>query len=261
MKNKKLCTGPFGFPLTDAVAKAIDALLKTLPKECREYRRKAQLPDAVELVSGERADISMVSCETLDRDNEVILSKGIQLDLFRRNPIVTFAHKYDELPVGSCQWIKCVQGGVKAKSKYADRPDGWQGDWMADAVWSLTQQGILRGKSIGFIPTEISAPRSDEIKARPEWKNASAIVRSGVLLEYAVAPIPVNQDALVEAVAKGMADEKTLKRLGLDLPARKAMPVKKQVDTLAVFLKALNRIKIDPEAIAREVIETMQGRV
>src|SRR4051794_22140 len=88
-----------GIPLTEEIARQVDALVKELPQECR-YRRKGTLPEAAELVTGERADISLISVESVDRDGDVVLAKGMALEMFQRNPIVTMAHKYDELPVG-----------------------------------------------------------------------------------------------------------------------------------------------------------------
>ena len=216
MKTKKKplveCKG-LGIPLREDVARQVDDLLKSLPKECK-YRHKSELPDS-ELVLGERADISMVSTENIDREGDVVLSKGMRLDWFQLNPVVTFAHKYDELPVGRAAWIKRVVNGIRAKTIYSDATE------VSRACWRMTQEGILKGKSIGFLPTRIRAATQEEVSLRPEWKNASAIIESAILLEYAVAPIPVNQDSLVEYVSKGLCDQATLRRLGLTPPEKK----------------------------------------
>lgn len=258
MKKKTLTEGPLGFPMPDALAKALEALLKTLPKDKAYSYRKAQaVPSLLELLEGERADVSTISTDSLDRDNEVVLPKGVGLTYFQKNPIVTFAHKYDELPIGKAQWVKMVNGQLKAKTKYADKPDGWEGPWLPDAVWAMTQQGILKGKSIGFIPTKIRSPTRDEIGERPEWKNASCVIESSVLLEYAIAPIPMNQDALVEAVSKGIADAATLRRLGINPPAR---PRRKAGSSLEDFLKALEGITLDPAKIAEQVYQNIKQR-
>jgi hypothetical protein len=150
--------------------------------------------------------------------------------------------------------VKAVPGGIKAKTCYADRPEGWSGPWLPDAVWSMTRQGILKGKSIGFIPTKMRPPAPDEA----HWKNANAVIESAVLLEYAVAPVPVNQDALVEAVAKGYADEETLRKLGLLAPARKKLGA--TVDEVALFLKALEKVRIDPNRIAAKILDKYKNR-
>ncbi len=251
---KSLTTAAFGIKMPDTLAKSLDALLKTLPKECQSLRRKATTPDSTEVVKGERADVSMVSVESVDREGDVVLAKGVDLTYFQKNPIVTFAHKYDELPVGKAQWIKSVPGGIKAKTSYATRPDTWEGSWLPDAILALIQQGILKGKSIGFLPTKIRQFTREETKSRPDWTDATC-VESCVLLEYACCALPVNQDALVEVVSKGLCDLATLKRLGLSVPKNR-----KTVDKLALFLKGLESIKINPQEIAEQVMQRLAAR-
>jgi hypothetical protein len=255
--KKKTIEGPFGIQMTDKLAKSLDSLLKTLPKECRELRRKSSIPASFDLVPGERADVSLVSVESIDREGDVVLAKGCDLTHFMGNPVVTMAHKYDELPVGKAAWIKHVPGGITAKTIYASKPEGWDGPWLPDAVWSMTREGILKGKSIGFLPTRIRPPAKEE----PQFKNATAVVETSILLEYAVAPIPVNQDALVQAVAKGLTDEAMLRKLGLHVPTRKKSVQKKTVvDEAQAVLKALEAIKIDPEKIVRQVLHNIATR-
>lgn len=236
--------------LPENLAREVDRLTKTLPKNCR-YKRVGTVTTKTDFVSGERADVSLVSVESVDRDKEVVLAGGMQLEVFRKNPIVTFAHKYDDLPVGSCQWIKTVPGGLLAKTVYSKKPEGWEGNWFVDAVYSMIQEGVIRGKSVGFLPLKIRGVTSDEISAHPEWEQASAVIEEASLIEYAIAPVPVNQDALVQSVAKGLTDKATLARLGLKLPSvRKAVKKKaKPVDLVAEFAKHLEAIKINPDRI------------
>ncbi len=251
---KKLVeTKSIGIPLTEDVAREVDALVKTLPKECT-YRRKGALPDSAELVTGERADISMVSVESVDRDGDVVLAKGMGLEMFQRNPVVTFAHNYDELPVGCAGptkngkgWIKKVQGGIRAKTIYSDATD------VSRACWKMTQEGILKGKSIGFIPTKLREATHEEVSRNPAWKSA-VVIESAVMLEYACCAIPVNQDALVEAVAKGIADRKTLQRLGL-LPASRKLT---EQQIAAIVKREFARLakELTPERIRQKLLDS-----
>jgi hypothetical protein len=256
MNTLQLIEGPFGIRMKDATALAVESLLKTLPKECREVLRKAAVPESTEFLFGERADISLVSAETVDRDGDVVIAKGMNLEFFRQNPVVTLAHKYDELPVGRAQWIKAVVRGIKAKTIYSKTPDEWQGPYLPEAVWQMTREGILRGKSIGFLPTKLRPPTSKESGV---WKDVQAVIESAVLLEYAVAPVPCNQDALVEAVAKGYADEATLKRLGLSIERPKE--IRRHFDRHAATIKALANIDADriAEAVLRRIMD--RGKV
>ena len=214
---QKICEGPLGFPLKESVARTVEALLATRPKGPEwDYRRTSTAPDATELVDGERCDVSVISTPTLDRDQEVVVATGIDLTQFRKSPVVTFAHRYDELPVGRCLWIKHEGERLKAKTRYTPRPADWKGDWLPDAIWHMVKTGDLCGKSIGFLPLEGGPPTADEVRRFPQWKDAQWVYRKSLLLEYAVAPVQSNPEALVEAVSKGL--------LGADLAARIGLP-------------------------------------
>jgi phage head maturation protease len=233
MKHKMVECG-LGFPLAEKQARALDQILKSLPKDCTY--RKAQSVASIELKPGERADISLISSNALDRDNEVLIPKGMRLDLFQQNPVVMMAHDYSALPVGKCQWIKRDSEGIKAKTIYPEKPDGWEGQWMPDAVWHLVKEGVLRGKSVGFLPTKLRAPTQQEIKANPSWERANCVIEESILLEFSIAPIPVNPEALTIAVAKGLISEAIAQRLGLSVPAK---PKKKVADLNTLITKAI----------------------
>src|SRR5262245_15595235 len=94
--------GPLGFSMKDADAKALEALLDTLPEV--EYRREAVHKATTDLAPGERADVSWISTETLDRQRDVVLAAGLDDSHFKMNPIVTLAHDYSKAPVGKSPW-------------------------------------------------------------------------------------------------------------------------------------------------------------
>ena len=160
-------------------------------------------------------DISLVTSDAVDRDNEVMLPSGANWTQFRKNPVVTWAHHYDELPVGRAMWVRRVkeegQNGWLAKTRYTSAPEDWAGTWFPDAVWHMIKEGDLRGKSVGFIPTEMSSPTEKEIEARPALAGVSMMLRKFTILEYAVAPVQSNPDAYVVAVGKA-------RETGLEIP-------------------------------------------
>lgn len=216
--------GPLGIPMSDELALAVQEIIGTdgakLPAECRELiedgpLRRTKVASSIDLVEGERADISVITTDSVDRDREVILPKGIDLKQFRKAGMpVTFAHKYDELPVGRGLWIQQRKDPPRliAKTQYHKAPDDWTGPWLPDAVWHLLKNDGLRGKSIGFIPLKIHSPTPDEVRATPEWADVRMVYDEVLLLEYAVAPIQSNPDALVQAVAK-------IKELVVEVPS------------------------------------------
>src|SRR5262249_27922347 len=104
--------GPLGFPMPDKQARALDALLKALPRAPEYAYRKAVTARApTELNPGERSDVSWITTESPDRQGEVVLARGMNDSQFRANPIVTLGHAYWLPPVGRSLWRKRVKDG------------------------------------------------------------------------------------------------------------------------------------------------------
>jgi hypothetical protein len=214
--------GPLGFPMLDKAAQALDVILRSLPKSAEfAYRKTVQSKPPTELLTGERADVSWITSEDPDRANEVVLARGMDDSQFKLNPIVTLQHAYHLPPVGRSLWRKVVRDGerfgVKAKTHYPPRPVSWPGDtWPADAALALVQADLLRGKSIGFLPTKVHTPAQDE-RQHPGWANVELVIDEWILLEYACCFLPCQQNAVVEAVSKSLPiPDDFLKVLGID---------------------------------------------
>ncbi len=176
---------------------------------------------ASELLPGERSDVSWISTENPDRTNEVVVARGLNDSQYKLNPIVTMQHAYSLPPVGRSLWRKVVKDGdrkgVKAKTQYPARPESWQGNWPADVAFALVQADLLRGKSIGFLPTKVHVPKDRE-RDQNGWQDVTLVIDEWVLLEYACTFLPAQQNALVEAVSKSTVDipDNVLRALDLD---------------------------------------------
>ncbi len=255
--------GPLGFPMRDADARALDQLLHALPEV--DYRRAAVDKATTELSPGERADVSWITTEAVDRQRDVVLSAGMDDGQFRANPIVTLAHDYARPPVGRSLWRRKVRDGatrgVKAKTVYPARPDAWADpEWLPDRAFALVKAGLMGAKSIGFLSLEASAPTADEVKRHPEWADVVRVVRKWLLLEYACHWLPVNPECLVESVSKGLVTPDDLKALGVDLPAPPAWVGFRTEQAVADSVRRRLRA-FDPDALARRAVEDVYDRM
>jgi hypothetical protein len=198
--------GPLGFPLTDRQAIALDTILKSLPQDdAFRYRKTTLARSPSEVLPGERADVSWITTEDPDRTREVVRARGMNDSQFKLNPLVTLQHAYSLPPIGRSLWRKVVRDGpmqgVKAKTQYPVKPEGWQGSWPADVALCLVQADLLRGKSIGFLPTKVHVPTETERQTNG-WKDVDLVIDEWILLEYACTFLPAQQNAVVEAVSK-----------------------------------------------------------
>jgi hypothetical protein len=195
--------------MKDRQAQALEGVLKTLPEELRRVKRAVIDRAASETLQGERSDVSWISTEDPDRDREVVVARGMDDSHFRLNPIVTMQHSYWLPPVGRSLWRKRVKDGsrvgIKAKTQYPARPGSWPADaeWPADSAFTLVQADLLRGKSIGFLPTRAHVP-DDRERQQNNWPDVRLVIDEWVLLEYACVFLPAQQNAVVESVSKGL---------------------------------------------------------
>ena len=180
--------GPFGMPMKDRQAQALESLLKTLPRE-RPYEPQTAIVEKspTELLTGERADVSWISEESIDRQSDVVLAAGMDDSNFKLNPLVTMQHAYWLPPVGRSLWRKRVRDGplvgIKAKTQYPQRPGTWPADseWPPDTAFTLVQSGLLCGKSVGFLPLKARRPTDEEAIANPAWSRVNWVIEKWLL--------------------------------------------------------------------------------
>jgi hypothetical protein len=264
--------GPLGFPMTDRVARALDAVLGALPKSPEHaYRHLVVTKAPTELSPGERSDVSWVSTECVDRTGEVVRAQGMDDAQFQLNPVVTLGHNYDLPPVGRSLWRRRVRDGappagtvgVKAKTHYPPRPAGWPAGepWLPDNVFALVQAGLLQGKSIGFLPLEAHVPDPAEAEANGWGDGVRLVIDRWLLLEYACVTLPANQEALVEAVSKGDLELPASLRTALAVPepAPRVVPFTPLEEVERAVRRAAGRV--DVAALVRQALERARGRV
>jgi len=199
--------GPFGLPMKDKQAKALEARLQQLPKDDAYALRRCSLERGVtEVLPESRCEVSWITAETPDRAGDVVIAAGMDESHYRLNPIVTLNHGYDQPPVGRSLWRRRVRegalAGVKAKTLYPPRPAKWTGEWPPDQAWELLRAGLLVGKSIGFFPLKLRAPTAAEIARIPAYKNVRHVIEEWLLAEYACCVLPMQPHAVVEEICK-----------------------------------------------------------
>lgn len=132
----------------------------------------------------------VISTERPDRDKDVIQAAGWNLDKYKMNPVVLWAHDYHGLPVGRCTGIGVSSDGkLVATAKFATA----EMNPMAECVYQMIAEGYLRATSVGFNPTKFS----------PNELGGMTFAEQE-LLEFSIVPVPANPEALVQAKAAGI---------------------------------------------------------
>ena len=162
------------------------------------YLRKENMSTIYQKFIGKSKDIgegiveAIVSTDSLDRHEEIVDLKGLDVSNYMQNPVVLFAHDSNSLPVGKTLSLVEEGGRLIAKMKFAVKESAF-----AREVYELIKGGYLNAFSIGFIPKETE----DNVYTKAE------------LLEYSVVPIPANPRALVVARSKGIKTDLVEKEL------------------------------------------------
>lgn len=180
-------------------------------------------PKDITIKEGERAAVRLISTANLDRDGEILIPKGVELDDFRQSPSVLYAHDYKGLPIGSDQWIKIVPQGIMAKTAYAKHQ-------FAEDVYQCVKDEHLRSNSVGFIPVDFHSMDTDKEGfsqcqdvlekeygiPRDVSGKAKTIYSKWILLEHSDVPVASNAQSLNIAVSKGVLNLQS-ERLKKDL--------------------------------------------
>jgi HK97 family phage prohead protease len=162
------------------------------------------------ITDDQRSVTARISTMSVDRDGEVLVPQGCDATEFLKSPTVFYNHNY-AMPLGRCDGIARKPDCIEAKTRFAVRPDGHVGEWLADTVFSLFQQKVISGFSVGFVPIEGRHPSRKDRQTFGE--RVRYVFSKWKLLEYSVAPLPANQDALVLAVSKGIVSPDTVQTL------------------------------------------------
>jgi HK97 family phage prohead protease len=169
------------------------------PKVCadapplRKYLNVEVLRDAdhkeVDPDTGMRRFTFVASTDAVDREGDILFPGGWQLDSYKENPVILWAHESWSYPIGRATDIGVQDNKLMVTVQFtpADvNPDGYR-------VYKLVEAGFVNAVSVGFRPR--SWVWNDE--------HAGYDFQENELLEVSVVPVPANQEALLAAGIDG----------------------------------------------------------
>ena len=145
---------------------------------------------------------AVISTDTIDRDREVLLPRGMDArDFTKAGMPVFWNHNYD-MPIAKGLSIKQGDHEIRASAQFAERPEDHVGEFYPDTFRALVNQGIANGVSVGFDPVEERKPtKADKEKFGEDVRR---VFTSWKLTEFSIAPVQSNTDALVTGIEKGL---------------------------------------------------------
>ena len=143
------------------------------------------------LDESEQTLTALISTNAVDRMDERLDPKGVDLRHFKNNPVVLWAHDYEKQPVGKALWTKRQGDGIISKIKFAPT-------LLGQETFQLYKEGYLNAFSVGFIP---KAHEDEDVKDQSFPRRTYT---KWELLEFSAVPVPANPEALALAMQKGM---------------------------------------------------------
>ena len=124
----------------------------------------------------------VASTPRVDRSGERV-SPNWDLEAYKKNPVVLYAHDQKRPPIGRCKEIYLNGDQLMARIEFL-KSDMWP---FAGLIRSMYEKGFMRAVSVGFKPVE----RDGDVVLKSE------------LLEISAVAIPANADALIQESGEG----------------------------------------------------------
>ena len=179
-----------------------------------EYGLKSDVPTvwrelsikSIEIDQPKRSVLAYITTDRVDEEGEVVVPEGIDFSRFKKTGTVFYNHDY-AAPCGVCTSIKHTKRGIMAVTQFPERPEGYQGKWLPDEVFAMfaSDPPIVKAFSIGFAYTQVRQPTKKDFD-RYGRDDIKRIVSKSRMLEYSVAPLPMNEDAIAVQVTKQLND-------------------------------------------------------
>ena len=166
----------------------------------------------------------LASNNVIDREGESINPQGWVIDNFLKNPVILWAHRYDELPIGVAEKVEKRADGLFVSGRFAS----FEANPKATQVKKLYEEGIQRAVSVGLIPL----------------KRNGNVITEAELLEISFVPVPANPEALALAKQKGIDEslfepiDRVLSKNAQELVRTTAESMKKSLSALEALLSA-----------------------
>ncbi len=201
-------------------------ILESSEKASTIILRDAGISDRIYCVAEIRRDATakpsirsvdvIASTNAIDSYRERVEQKW-NLERFKANPVVLFAHDRAELPIGLASNIRVEDGALRATiTLVSDEVNARSGD-----VWRAIEAGVLRGVSVGFKPHSRRWEKENETEI--------LVLSDNELIEISIVPVPANPETLLKlrSLAAGERkktemDPELIAALGLNPSASKA---------------------------------------
>jgi HK97 family phage prohead protease len=174
----------------------------------REAMPEDEEPDAYSAPT-----VFVASTSTIDRADDIV-EQDWDLEHFRKNPVILWAHDSRSMPVGRAVGVEVVDGRLMCSVVWDEAHE------VGKQVARQVREGFLSAVSVGFYPG-MQVPRRSLPEGDPRKADYGYILSKNKLIEISVVPVPANPQALVvsRSLAQSFAPRMILDCWERGLPA------------------------------------------
>ena len=199
----------------------------------------------------------ILSDESLNRYSTRILTKGLGIGNFLKNPVMFYNHDRNRLPIGKWENVK------KADGKLVAMPTFDVGDEFAKEVKRKFEEGYLNSASIGILVLGTS----NDPELMLQGQSLPTITKCE-LLEVSIVDVPANANA-VKLYHKADSGEilelsfEDFSKIDFDMENKKLLELEAKIDALQAKLDSLQGLleeqKQKPTLKASEIVEALRA--
>lgn len=173
-------------------------LVSITSDKCKELCDKAGLQ--YEPGYYKRVIARTTTTEKPDRYGDIVRASGVNIDNYRRNPVVLFAHEHSQPPVGNSIkiWQDVNQKAWKSFDLYFDDKVDTTG--RSDLVFRMVSSGAMPGGSIGFLPKQCKNDHTKKERESFGMGEYGVEYLSCDYLEHSACSVPANPECLLNTL-------------------------------------------------------------
>lgn len=137
-----------------------------------------------------------ISTGAVDRDLDMIAVNGWSLDAFAKNPVVLWAHRADELPIGKAIDFGSDERRLFSSVRFLPGEGYGSASELAETVYRMSRDGYLSATSVGFRP--LTWDFTDDVERGAEDWFPGIDFHTQELVELSLVSVPANPEALIE---------------------------------------------------------------
>lgn len=168
----------------------------------------------------------VASAGVVDREGDVLVPDGMDSTDYEKNPVVLWLHRSDKPAVARAKRLVRRPTRIEVGMTFPDRPPDHPKElgWRPDEFRSLVRAGLVNAVSVRATSKPNGWRSSNAGDIAKYGDSVRRVVNKWRLEEISLVPLPMNQDAVVLALGKGLVTRDVVERyLSIKIPESPAV--------------------------------------